>query len=670
MENDKKHPRIRDLKETSYSSIQSLEDTKKTRWWVLLSVLIICSAIIGGGTYYLFWKKKQTTGISKLHKFSQEQGIQNKKIFPSEIPNDKILSRSVNMYKDGYIKAAKTNFQDILESSKSENIKSYASVYLGIIADEEGKFNLAINFFDRAIKFDPKNFYAYYNKAIALNHTGRNSEAIQILDTAQKLRPDLFDSQIFKGKLQYESNTLDDAQKTLEEVTEKSKNSLAFYNLAKIHKKKGEINEAKAAFLKAIELRGNTEVAMKSANELGILYATQLEDLPNAKYYFQKATSIAPSNPKYHYNLALIQYRLGNIQGSIQSLKKSISSGGGNPISYLYVAHLYDEIGDLAQAEQSLRIGLQDAPNNSRLLSFLGDILVQQGKWDNAISTLNKTLSVSTKTLEKSQALYNLGIVYSKLRNWERAMISLKNSYDLDPGNEDILVSIAEVYALSGKPNRSISTYKEALKINPDNIQILQSLGKLYARLGLSSEAEIILQRVVEHPSSKDNNVSFAYFNLGRIFKERKDYDTAIRYFKKVIRVDDPKMRYESLMEISDSILSSHKPPSLSYDYLQKAIILKPDNMEPRFFLAKAFIKENTLESKERAEEELMSIIKSKNIRPVLLSKAHTLRGILFFKDSLHLKALDDFRRALELDPSNDQAFQNKRAAIAQLEKN
>ena len=657
--------RITDLQEFSHMPER---EGRKFRWLVFIPLTLLIITTIGAGVYYLLWKKKSSEGISKLHKFS-DGDLKDQKLLPSEIPNDLELQQAIQQYKDSYLKAAKANFYDILQSTKSAQIKSFAATYLGIISDEEGKFTLAIDFFQRATRFAPNNFHAYYNLAIALKNSGRYSDAIRALEEAEKLRPELVDARVLKGKIEYERNDLSQAEDTLKSITERGRNPLAIYNLAKVYKKQGKITEAKAGFLDALNLAGSGEVAYQAANELGILYATSSDaDLPNAKEYFQRAISLAPYNPKYFYNLALVEYRSGNKRAAVDALNRTLRYGGDNPKTYTYIARLYNEMNQPDKAENALRKGLEGSPNEPDVLSALADTLVSQSKWDQAIRILNKVFTTSTKTLQKSQALYHLGLVYTELKDWGRAVDSLKRSQVLDPTNDDVLLALGRVYTLQEQPHKAVSIYKSALRLNPSNNKLLQQTAKLYIRLGLLSEAEEILNNLIESSKSTSENTYFAYYNLGKIHKERKDYNSSINYFKKVLEANSDVYLYSSLLEISDTILLADKPAPLSYPYLQKAISLEPRKIEPRYLLAKALLKEDSIESRETAEEELLSIIETNGVDSIILSKTHTLRGILYYKEGLYLKALDDFNRALELDPSNDDAFQNKRATASKLE--
>ncbi len=664
--------RITELSELNRKQNRAPEDRHHFRWQIFIPVVLLITGIVSGGIYYLILEKKRNTGISKLFQFSNENQ-REVKIRPSDTPNDLELQKSIQQFKDGYLKVAKSNFYDILQSTKSDEVKSFAAIYLGIISDEEGKFILATDFFNRALKFNNQNFYAYYNLGVALKHSGNYTEAIKALEKAEILRPEIADAQILKGKLHYEAGQLDAAKNTLEHITDVEKNPSAIYNLGKIYKKQGKFTEAKTTFLNALNLAGAGEIAYRSANELGILYASGGDsDLENAREYFKRATALAPHHPKYYYNLALIEYRLNNLKEALQALDNANRYGGQSKNTAIYMAKLYEELGKPEKAERSLRKELDNSPSNIEILSSLADNLMEQNKWDAANIALKKILSKSTKILEKSQVLHNLGIIQSELKNWNQALYYLKRAQSLNPTNDDILTSLGRVYTNSGQPHKAISSFRKALELNPHNRKILEESVKIYLSMGLLSQAEEDLHKILEMSKEQKNihQLSFAYYNLGKLNKQKKDFDISIEYFEKVLQLRGNKYQYDTLLQISDSILLAKKPPVLSYPYLQKAIALKPREMLPRFLLSKALTNEDTIQARSNALDELLTIIEEENVDPILLSKAHTIRGIIYSKEGLYLKALDDFIIALNIDPSNDEAFQNKKVIAQKLESN
>ncbi len=641
-------------------------------WWIVsLTVLVIAGSVILG-VYYLLNKKKNIFSLSRLHKFVEEHGSTYKSIIhPTEnLPEDQELKKSIQLYKDGYLQVAKANFYDILEMNKANEIKSLAALYLGILFDEEGKFDMAVSFFNRSIKFDQKSFYAYYNKSIALRHIGKHDEAIEVLQQAQKLRPDFIDPKILQGKWEYDANLPQKAEKTLKAVLKVKDSALAAYNLGRVYKSQSKRDEAIASFKKAMEMSHDGTIMYRSANELGIIYATQdNQDLKQAKYYFSKAADTAKNQPKYYYNLALVEYNLGQFILAVEHLNRSIQLGRNSPTSYLYIANLYKDMKYYHKAELALKKGLVDMPGSTDLLSLLSEVYIIQGKWNMAIKNLQQLLSLSTKSLEKSHTLYTLGIVYIEIQDFRKAITYLDRALNIDPSNIDTLLAIGKAHRLNGEMHKAIAIYKSSLSNSPDNFDLLEALSQTYTDLDMFHEAEALLEKIVKHSSVESIKLAMAYYQLGLLKKQKQDYQNALYSFEKALHTKGlgTDLLYQLWINTADTILLSGKPAKLTYPHLQKSISLHPDRYEARFLLARALILENTATSKEKAMEELNGIILGENIDPMLSSRVYTLRGILFFRYSQYGKALEDFNQALNIDPSNQEAFENKRVVSEQL---
>ncbi|MBX3721472.1 MAG: tetratricopeptide repeat protein [Turneriella sp.] len=638
----------------------------KNRTVLISAGVVLLIALIASGVYYMLWQKKQALNETRLKPSTDFEDASSRKMAPDQLPQDLELKKAVEMYNRGYLKPAQAEFQQIVESGKPAEVKSMALVYLGIMADDEGKFNLAGDFFDRAIKFDGSNFYAHYNMAIALRHKGMYKEALTALERAQKLRPDLVEAQNLKGQLQYQNQDLKGAESTLKQAIETSKDPLAYYNLGMVYKKDGKFAEAKAAFLDALNQASAGEIAYKAATQLGMLHATQ-GDLPNAKYYFERAVALSPATAKYHYNLALVLHQLGENERAVRELDEAIKLGSDNPQTYMYIARLFSELGRKDQAEEALRRALREAPKDPVILSQMGDMLIAQAKWAPAIQVFRDLYESSPKTQEKAQALYNLGKVYVAVRDYKNAEKALEGAYQLDMMNEDALVLLADAYVQNGQAHRAVTLYKEALRLNPDNLKVLKGQAQLYLNLGELTEAESTLKRLAEHPNRKGEDAYYAAQMLGDLYMKRKAYDTAMQYYEKAALTSDAGIRYNTLISQADAMLLSDRPVQVIYPVLMQAISLRPNADEARFLMARALMREGTMSSQDKAIEELRAI--TAEVRSVpMASKAFTLLGIIYFKQGQLNRSLDAFNRALELDPSNTEAFQNRRSVADRLE--
>jgi|GEM_PF-1539388 len=630
---------------------------------VLLSLMVVGSFLYVGKYGNPFTREK-----SKLSDMSvlDDERLRNKTPEETELPSDPDLLRAVKLYRSGYVKSARAEFDKIVESSKPNEIKSYALVYEGIIADEEGKFNQALDDFRRAIKFFPKNYYAHYNMAMAYKHKGDYKEAKEELELARRIKPDSSDIATLKGELEFETGDYEESEETLEKLADSTKDSKAYYNLGLVYKKEGKLAQAKSVFLKAVESQGSSESVYLSLVELGKIYANE-QDYQNAELYMMRALKLKPENAKQAYNLAVIQYSAGKTAEAKRSLDKALDGVMEKPEYLIYVSNLYKKLNDMDMAEAAIRKAKSIAPFHPDIIKSLTDLLIEQKKWSEAIDYLRKLAEISKGSVEKAQALYQLGRAYMEAGDFDSGQRALENAYALDNVNEDALIALGNLYHMKGESHKTIGLYKKALDINPDNVAILKALGILYFDLHMYNEAEDTFKKVLEHPLKKDRDVYFVYNSLGKIYKSKRMYEHAIRYFEKSVLADDAALKFEALMEISDCSLLEDKPAAGVFSKIEKAIALKPESYEARVMLAKALIKDGSASSRDRAEEEIKTVIDFEK-KPEVLSRAFTLRGIIYFKEGFYKKAIDDFNAALDFDPSNSEAFQNKGAAAQKLE--
>ncbi len=635
-------------------------------YWLVPTVVLSLAAILTAG-YWLWWKKQHSKDRDRLADIKTIETRENKKVIPSQLPDDTKLNEAIRLYKNGYTKPAIAAFDKIVTSTAAPEVKVASLIYLGIIYDEQGKFSLAVDYYRRALKLDPKNCHAHYNLAISLRNKSLFKEAMAESQLAAKLCPGLIDAKLLTGEIQYESGDYQGAEKTLDLAANQSSDPRAFYDLGLNFKVQGKMAEAKTAFLNALNKAEAGEVAYKSANQLGIINAQQ-GDLANAKFYLEKAVNLSPKNPKYYYNLALVQFRLDEKSAALKSLDEAIQHGHHHPQAYMHISQLYREMGAADKAEAALRSALEQAPLNPTILSALADTLTEQAKWNDAIKILSRMLDNATGDKERALAHYNLGIIYKNLKDYEKAELHLDKSFDLENGqNEDALVALAETYQQNNQPQRAIKIYRRAVNINPENLPLQRSLSQLYYDLGLLTEAEKGARRLADF-KKKEEYYYFGQKMLGMIYKKRKLYDTSIRYLQEALKEKKPESRYHTLVELADTYLVSNKSSANALSYLQRAIAIKPASTHARLVLARALLKDGSISSQERAEEELTTVIENPHGETANQSNAYTLRGIIYYKQGRFSRALDDFNRALEVDPSNRQAFENKRAAAARIE--
>jgi tetratricopeptide (TPR) repeat protein len=92
-----------------------------------------------------------------------------------------------------YLKQLEKNQADWIKTGDvqvSRNELSVKEIILkGLALYNLRKYNEAMEYYDRAIKMDPNNAYAWYNKGNALYASGKYNEAMEYYDRAIKMDP-------------------------------------------------------------------------------------------------------------------------------------------------------------------------------------------------------------------------------------------------------------------------------------------------------------------------------------------------------------------------------------------------------------------------------------------------------------------------------------------------
>jgi tetratricopeptide (TPR) repeat protein len=98
----------------------------------------------------------------------------------------------------------------------------------GVVLNNQGKYDDAINAFDEAIRLDPNDAKAWYNKGKTLNAQGKYDEAIQACDEAIWLDPKLVWAWYNKGIAFDNLGKYDDAIKAYDEAIRLDPNNKGF----------------------------------------------------------------------------------------------------------------------------------------------------------------------------------------------------------------------------------------------------------------------------------------------------------------------------------------------------------------------------------------------------------------------------------------------------------
>ena len=112
-------------------------------------------------------------------------------------------------------------------------------------------------------------------------------------------------------------------------------------------------------------------------------------------------------------------------------------------------------------------------PATASALDFVMPML-RSGRIAEAVPYLE---SLTKSAPADAAVLYNLGIAYSELGQYDEAIIRLKRAVQLDPGHAHAWVGIGNAYHRMRKPDQALEAFEKAVQADPKDGYTRRNLG-------------------------------------------------------------------------------------------------------------------------------------------------------------------------------------------------
>lgn len=233
----------------------------------------------------------------------------------------------------------------------------------------------------------------------------------------------------------------------------------------------------------------------------------------------------------------------------------------------------------------------------------------------NAIRDINSALSIDSKNIE---ALLVLADVYYALGDQDNILLTLNKASEIAPMDSRPVVKLAELSFLQGNINMANAYIDKALELNSMNPQ--------------------------------------AYYMRGIICMSRNDTVQALKQFMKARNQDDSFI--DPVLQIA-SIYAAQRNP-MAKDFYTLAIDMAPDNWGSYYDLA-MYLQDNGSPEKALEIYDTLDARMPGNYQ-ILFNKGYVNMVYLFEYD----KAIENFDKALEINPKSVDALLNKGVAFEQ----
>ena len=332
-------------------------------------------------------------------------------------------------------------------------------------------FQSAIEYFNTALRKDPKFALAYTGLAyVSLRMYDETKDsfwtdkALNAAKQAQALDDKLPEAHFALGSVYTETGQTSQAIAELKRAQELAPNSDDAYRMLGIaYLDAGQNEQGIQALRKAVEINPYYWV---NKNSLGNGYL-RIGKYDEALKNFQQVTQLEPQNEIGYANIGSVYVSMGRNQDSIPPLEKAMQLGPEPAVistlgtSYFYL-HRYGEA--VKQFEKAVELN----PNDETMMGNLADGYRAVGQMERAKATYEKAIALAFKDLRvnprSARTMGDLALYFAKIGDAANAMEYARRARVLDPSSVDLILTSAEVHALSNRPEEAIADLKKGLQ--------------------------------------------------------------------------------------------------------------------------------------------------------------------------------------------------------------
>ena len=194
--------------------------------------------------------------------------------------------------------------------------------------------------------------------------------------------------------------------------------------------------------------------------------------------------------------------------------------------------------GKLVVAEKKIIKEIEKNPNSFFLYNFLGIILSNQKKLDEAVISFRKSIKINPNY---AQGYSNLGAELFKLKKVDESINILNQAIKINPNFSEPYFRLGFIFKQLNKINESILCYQKAIQIKPDYIGAHNNLGNVFKEIGKIEEAIKSYKHIIQiNPNSE-----IAYSNLANLFIDIGKVEDARKFFLKLFSLKPNNLEYK-----------------------------------------------------------------------------------------------------------------------------
>ena len=232
------------------------------------------------------------------------------------------LQRGIEAYQRADLDSALVYYTELIQLDPANRSIVIGAYYnRGLVYEDQGEVERAIDDYTKAIDLNPNYANAYNNRGLVYENKGEVERAIEDFNRAIQLNPNLAETHNNRALTYKDQGEIERAINDFNRAIQlKPDDAKTYYNRALTYKDQGEIERAINDFNRAIQLKPDDAEAYYNR---GVVHAKK-EDYKHAIEDYTKAIQLNPNYAIAYNNRGLVHDGQGEIEHAIEDLDRAI----------------------------------------------------------------------------------------------------------------------------------------------------------------------------------------------------------------------------------------------------------------------------------------------------------------------------------------------------------
>ncbi|MFC2088286.1 tetratricopeptide repeat protein [Calditrichota bacterium] len=251
---------------------------------------------------------------------------------------------------------------------------------------------------------------------------------------------------------------------------------------------------------------------------------------------FSKSVQLAPAFAMGYYNRGQLYLTMENKQQALQDFNVALTLNPRYTLALIQRGKIYAETGTIENALADFQLARAIDPLSTKKLEYsailnnIGAIYINRNNFEMAISALSEALEADDRWYEP---YLNRGIAYRSVQDFDRALTDLNKAIELKPQIGKTWYNRGLTYK---EKKEYISAEKDlirSLAFADTDIRIFYTLAEVYQELKKYNEATDYYKKAI---NAEADNI-WAYFQLGGLYDKRRDFESAVTYYEQFLKL-------------------------------------------------------------------------------------------------------------------------------------